>query len=168
MARRHSLRASDSDREEVAERLRVAAGEGRLDVGELEQRLDVAFHARTYGELDRLVVDLPMTVVPFEVRRRPGLPVLRRPGLPVLAGATLAFGLLLTVFVAAATTGFMRLHSAVEQANGRPQTFDHGGPIALLGTIAPLIVIVFLVAICAALGWLFSQGPDGPHAAPNS
>ncbi|MFJ9953280.1 DUF1707 domain-containing protein [Kitasatospora sp. NPDC091207] len=51
-------RAGDADREAVAEQLRVAAGEGRIDLGELEERLDRAFAARTYPELDVLVADL--------------------------------------------------------------------------------------------------------------
>src|SRR5437764_12239344 len=59
MARRSMLRASDADRELVAERLRHATGEGRLLAEELEQRLTAAFSARTYGELETLVADLP-------------------------------------------------------------------------------------------------------------
>lgn len=59
MARRATLRASDTDREQVAERLRHATGEGRLVPEELEERLEAVFTARTYGELDALVADLP-------------------------------------------------------------------------------------------------------------
>jgi hypothetical protein len=59
MPRSSSLRASDAERDAVAERLRQAAAEGRLDTEELEERLDVALRARTYGELRRLVADLP-------------------------------------------------------------------------------------------------------------
>ena len=59
MARRATLRASDADREQIAEQLRHAAGEGRLDPEELEERLETVFSARTYGELDAVVVDLP-------------------------------------------------------------------------------------------------------------
>ncbi|MFG2844513.1 DUF1707 domain-containing protein [Kitasatospora sp. NPDC048296] len=51
-------RAGDADREAVAERLRIAAGEGRIDLGELTERLDRAYAARTYRELDALVADL--------------------------------------------------------------------------------------------------------------
>ncbi len=54
------LRASDLDREQVAERLRHAAAEGRLDADEFEERLGEAFSARTYGQLDALVADLPV------------------------------------------------------------------------------------------------------------
>jgi hypothetical protein len=53
------LLASDTDRERVAERLRRAAGEGRLTPAELEERLERAFSARTEAELDPLVADVP-------------------------------------------------------------------------------------------------------------
>ncbi len=53
------LRASDADRDQVAERLRHAATEGRLTADELEDRLHDAFSARTYGQLEPLVADLP-------------------------------------------------------------------------------------------------------------
>jgi hypothetical protein len=53
------MRASDADRETVAERLRRAAVDGRLLAHELEDRLARALRAKTYGELDALVADLP-------------------------------------------------------------------------------------------------------------
>jgi hypothetical protein len=53
------LLASDADRDRIAERLRTAAGEGRLTSEELEQRLESAFAARTGAELEPLVADLP-------------------------------------------------------------------------------------------------------------
>jgi uncharacterized protein DUF1707 len=59
-----TLRASDADRDAVAERLRKAAVEGRLEPDELEQRLDAALRARTYGQLDRLLADLPSDARP--------------------------------------------------------------------------------------------------------
>ena len=59
MARHSSLRAGDADREAVTERLRQAAAEGRLEPDELEDRVHTALRARTYGELDLVLVDLP-------------------------------------------------------------------------------------------------------------
>ncbi len=53
------LRASDADRERVAEVLRDALAEGRLDMGEFEERLDATYRARTYGELAPITRDLP-------------------------------------------------------------------------------------------------------------
>jgi hypothetical protein len=69
MAARSNLKASDADRERVAERLRNAAAEGRLLAHELEQRMATALRARTYGELDAVVADLPGERV--LTRRRP-------------------------------------------------------------------------------------------------
>lgn len=56
---RRELRASHDDRDEVVERLRVAAGDGRLTAEELDERLEVALTARTYGDLEKVLADLP-------------------------------------------------------------------------------------------------------------
>lgn len=53
------LRASDADREHVAEILRQAAGDGRLTLEELDERLDQAYAAKTYAELEPVTRDLP-------------------------------------------------------------------------------------------------------------
>jgi Flp pilus assembly protein TadB len=63
MAQRARIRASDADREHIAERLRKATAEGRLLAEELEERLGTVFSARTYGELDATVADLPRAQV---------------------------------------------------------------------------------------------------------
>lgn len=55
----HQQRISDDDRHRVAEFLREAAGEGRLDLDELEERLEAAYSAKVYGDLTPLVIDLP-------------------------------------------------------------------------------------------------------------
>ena len=54
-----SLRASDKDRESAAEVLREAAGEGRLSMTELDERLDAVYEAKTYAELEPIIRDLP-------------------------------------------------------------------------------------------------------------
>ncbi|WP_409471863.1 DUF1707 SHOCT-like domain-containing protein [Streptomyces sp. HC307] len=54
------LRASDADRERVAEVLRDALAEGRLDMAEFEERLEATYQARTYGELAPITRDLPV------------------------------------------------------------------------------------------------------------
>lgn len=53
------MRASDTDRELVADRLREAAGHGRLSMDELDERLELTYAARTYAELEPLTRDLP-------------------------------------------------------------------------------------------------------------
>jgi hypothetical protein len=57
---RSELRASYDDRDRVVELLRVSAGDGRLSAEELDERLELAMTARTYGELAKLVADLPV------------------------------------------------------------------------------------------------------------
>ncbi|HUA50325.1 MAG TPA: DUF1707 domain-containing protein [Solirubrobacteraceae bacterium] len=84
MARRATLRASDADRDQVAERLRHATAEGRLNADELEERLEAAFAARTYGELDALVVDLPGQTVRRRERAHASASLWLRP-VPILA-----------------------------------------------------------------------------------
>ncbi|MFG1841265.1 DUF1707 SHOCT-like domain-containing protein [Micromonospora sp. NPDC049175] len=56
---RDEMRAADADREVVADRLRVALGEGRLDLHEYDERVQRAYAARTYAELEALLTDLP-------------------------------------------------------------------------------------------------------------
>ncbi|WP_233617881.1 DUF1707 SHOCT-like domain-containing protein [Actinomadura sp. WAC 06369] len=55
------MRASDTDRDRVAQILRDAAGDGRLTLAELDERLDVVYAAKTYAELQPLTRDLPAT-----------------------------------------------------------------------------------------------------------
>lgn len=52
------MRASDADREKVAQVLHQAHGEGRLDLNELDERLGAVYAARTYGDLVPLTADL--------------------------------------------------------------------------------------------------------------
>lgn len=60
------LRASDADRERAAATLGAAAGDGRLEVEELEERLQAAYGARTRGDLDRLLADVGAEAEPSE------------------------------------------------------------------------------------------------------
>ncbi len=53
------LRISDADRHRVAEMLREAAGEGRLEMEELDERLEATYEARTYADLVPITLDLP-------------------------------------------------------------------------------------------------------------
>ena len=68
------LRASDEDRERTAETLRRAAGDGRLTMEELEERLHTTYAARTHGELEGLTRDI---VAPGERPATRRMPVRR-------------------------------------------------------------------------------------------
>ncbi|GAA5084057.1 hypothetical protein HNP84_003757 [Thermocatellispora tengchongensis] len=52
------LRASDADRDRIAEVLREAVADGRLSMPEFEERLEAVYRARTLGELATLTTDL--------------------------------------------------------------------------------------------------------------
>lgn len=58
-----NLRVGDADRETVANRLRGHHADGRLDTDELAERVDRCYHARTVGELEELLADLPRAPV---------------------------------------------------------------------------------------------------------
>lgn len=119
MSRRSTLRASDSDRERVAERLRIAAAEGRLVPDELEERLGKALSAKTYGELEPLIGDLPA-------------PPARRSSLPArvpAAAVVLALVALVTLLgIAGALVG--HVHA------GHPGAFAGGAPVVWLILVA--------------------------------
>lgn len=95
VTRRSALRASDLDRELVAERLRDAATEGRITHGELEDRLEVALAARTYAQLNSAMTDLPAA------GRGDRLPV------PLWARASLALAGAVGVLAAAAAAAML-------------------------------------------------------------
>lgn len=67
------MRVSDAERHVVAELLRTAAGEGRLDLDELDERLEATYAAKTYADLVPITADLPKqgTVQPVAAASTP-------------------------------------------------------------------------------------------------
>ena len=53
------MRVSDSDREQTAGVLREAASHGRITMDELDERLELAYAAKTYADLAAVTQDLP-------------------------------------------------------------------------------------------------------------
>ena len=53
------MRVSDAERQEVADRLAVHYGDGRLDQAEFDERLGRAMSAKTRADLNGLLDDLP-------------------------------------------------------------------------------------------------------------
>jgi hypothetical protein len=99
--RRPDLRVSDRDRQAAAERLRLAMGEGRLDLVEYDDRLARAYAAVTYADLEPLFADLPPAsamVVPVP----PPTPVRQPAARPVPSAARLptALKVLWTIWAA--------------------------------------------------------------------
>src|SRR5262249_49458760 len=54
-----ATRASDRERDAVLQRVQEAFAEGRLNDAEFDERMRAALTARTHGELDALLSDLP-------------------------------------------------------------------------------------------------------------
>ncbi|HEX3922173.1 MAG TPA: DUF1707 domain-containing protein [Streptosporangiaceae bacterium] len=86
MATNDRIRTSDADRERVTARLREHFAEGRLTREELDERVTTALNAKTFGELRRVLADLPEPVPVLPDGRRPRAawsgpaPVFRRRG----------------------------------------------------------------------------------------
>lgn len=77
------LRIGDAERHDVAEILRQAAGEGRITLDELDERLESAYAAKTYADLVPLTADLPLAqrpTAPTTPAPVPGNRVEARPG----------------------------------------------------------------------------------------
>lgn len=77
---RDRMRAADTDRERVAEKLRAAHNEGRLDLAEYDERVQQAWAARTYGELEAITADLPRAAPPVAPATRHEVRPPRRQG----------------------------------------------------------------------------------------
>jgi hypothetical protein len=117
MRRDGRLRASDTDREEVVQRLHTAATEGRLSSDELDERVHDALTALTYADLDAVLDDLPGPRR-GERDRSPARRPERRPERRTVGGwaldAVRANPLLLFVMIpVVATAGAMLLAAAV-------------------------------------------------------
>ena len=81
--RESAMRASDDDRIQVAQLLSEAASHGRLTIDEYETRLNKAYAAKSYDQLDRLTYDLPEAM---EYRRRKSKPAPSTMLLAILSG----------------------------------------------------------------------------------
>ena len=89
-----NMRASDADRERVANVLREAAGDGRLTMDELDERLDAVYAAKTYAELEPITHDLPDAGAAHAPAPSPAAPrdPARFGGTPTSSGAVAILG----------------------------------------------------------------------------
>jgi hypothetical protein len=149
----------------VAQVLRHATGEGRLTTDELEERLEALYAARTYGQLDSLVADLP---VARPVARPPAR---ARTRIPLWLGAAGAATVLLAILGALA--GTVRHSAQVIASPGPPPgapaihvghrllvlpppgAFADGHPGLVIA--GALIGVCMILVTCTALFWLVSR-----------
>ncbi len=78
---------SDAEREHVGELLQRAVGQGMLSLGEFTERMDTVLAAKTRGDLNQVLVDLPgIQIRPeFQEQNLPGMSQSRYPA-PSAAG----------------------------------------------------------------------------------
>jgi len=112
------MRASDGDRDHAAALLREHHAAGRLSPEEFQERLDQAMEARTLGQLDALMTDLPaidLNRLPGESVQRgrpqppmrtagPGGPVARPPG-PSAAAVVAVAGVIVAGYLVLGLVG---------------------------------------------------------------
>jgi hypothetical protein len=84
-----SIRVSDADRDHATAQLRDHFAAGRITRGELDERLSAALNAKTFGDLRRIIADLPGPVAPRgaaspPLRATPAWTARRRPPFPPL------------------------------------------------------------------------------------
>jgi hypothetical protein len=101
---RPDLRVSDAERDAVMAELGSHLETGRLDLDEYGQRLEAAAAARTHGDLDRLLADLPRPASPAQ-----GPPQRPRSRFPA-SGAVVA-AVFAALVVAAVSSSFWNWHA---------------------------------------------------------
>lgn len=156
------MRASDADREQVADGLKTAYVEGRLAKDEYDARLGSTFAARTYADLDAVMSDLPRPH-PIVVPPVPTALVTRTNGMAiaslVCALAQFAVGPLMTI------PAIVLGHLARSQIR---RTGEQGAGLALAGLALGwgVAILCLLVALVAALVVAVAfHGPGYPHLA---
>jgi len=119
------IRASDAEREEVAQALGQHYADGRLNDTEFRERLDGAFAAVTRGDLYALVSDLPAKLAPPIPRRRPTfVPLLVVAVLVAVALTVATEGLALPILVALVLISCQSRRGP----RRRPALHTHSGP----------------------------------------
>jgi Domain of unknown function (DUF4190)/Domain of unknown function (DUF1707) len=146
-----ALRASDADREAVAERLRVASVEGRIEADELEERLSQVYSARWVAELDRIVADVspPPPPAPLAPPYAPYPPAVAYPTTNGLAVASLVAGFLWLGWfgsILAVIFGHLAL-GQIKRSGGR----ETGSGLAIAGLVLGYMGVVTLLLFLAAL-----------------
>jgi DUF1707 SHOCT-like domain/Domain of unknown function (DUF4190) len=141
------MRAADADRDRVVELLNTAFTEGRLSREEYDGRLEKAFSARTYADLDRLLADLPAA------RSATVTPVAQTNGLAI---ASFACALAQFIFGPLATIPAIVFgHMARRQIR---RTGEQGAGLALAGLILGWATVILGILLIVLVGLSMSVG----------
>jgi hypothetical protein len=146
---RERLRVSDAERHDAATWLGTAFADGRLDVVEYEARVDRAYSAVTYGDLDQLFTDLPRPAA--AVPPRPQYPAYPAPrfGPPAdgrrvgqVRGTALQLLLFVVTFGIWALVYLFQSHDEMKRHSGE----GIGGLLALLVAVFAYMASPFLLS----------------------
>jgi len=142
-----SLRASDTDREQLVDVLKAAFSEGRLDQDEYTSRMEQAYSAKTYGELRGLVADLPgpaPSAVPYQYTRY----AVAKPA-NSMAVASMVLGLATPLFGLTAIPAVILGHKARRQIR---YTGERGNGMAMTGLVIGWAAIgLFVLLVTGAI-----------------
>jgi Domain of unknown function (DUF1707)/Domain of unknown function (DUF4190) len=160
---RGKMRAADADRDRTVDVLTVAYTEGRLTKDEYDERVERALSARTYGDLDLLVTDLPAgsaAIAPAGTSVEPA-----EPRTNSLAIASVACGLAQFAFGPLGTIPAIVFgHMARSQIK---RTGEQGAGLALIGLLLGWgAVALGILLITVAVVSLRTQPPPSFHPPP--
>ena len=141
-----NARASDADRERAVDVIKAAFAEGRLTREELSARVERAYAARTYSQLDALSADLPAGPLGTLPAPRDGttaacLPV-PSPRSNLLAVASLVCGLIPGIPQIAAIILGIEAHRQIRRTGERGAAFATAGlALGVLGILLTVLVV---------------------------
>lgn len=142
-AAQHSMLASDAARESAVEILKGAYAEGRLVMEEYDDRVGRAYQARTYGELDAVIGDIPQPQ-PLPPVFRPAL--LPRTNSKAVAALICGVG---GIFVGiTAIPAIVLGHMARREIR---RTGERGDSMAVGGMVLGYVVTLIMVALVALI-----------------
>ncbi len=147
-----SMRASAADRERTVDVLKAGFAEGRLTRDEYDERIGRAYAARTYGELNVLIADLPAGAVPLPSGGHVG--AYRSAAAPTnsLAIAAMVLGAAeVFTFGLTAIPAVLCGHHAMRQIR---QTGQSGAGLATGGLVLGYLAIIFWALRIATHGGL--------------
>lgn len=152
------LRAADADRDRVAAFLTTAYVDGRLSKEEYDARLESTLSARTYGELDLVVADLPAATAS---RVTPAVNAVITPVTATNRLALASFACGLGQFVCPVTTipAIVLGHLARGQIK---RTGEQGAGLALAGLMLGWAALILGILVLAAVVALILTHPTTP------
>lgn len=167
-----TLRASDAERDAVAELLNAALAEGRLDPAEHSERLDAVYAAKTRAELEPVVADIPADAAP-----EPSAPVqgpqrvvdaepTSRNALVVMSGAVRdGEWVVPRRFTAASVMGHVEIDLREARFTAAHTTIQAHSVMGTVEVIVPDDVVLRVegVGVMGAY-WLDSEMPETAHA----